>query len=81
MIPIIGQNQPLQISVQIDISAPAIIIGQGIHFTKLDLTLAGARQLRDGLVQVVNALEAKSAPLTGDGSRHAGLDVYREQTG
>jgi hypothetical protein len=76
MIPIIGQNQGSPINVEFSSAPPELRIGQGIHWTRLPIDLASARQLKAGIEQVINNLEAQQLPLTGDKSREA-IDVFR----
>ncbi len=79
MIPIIGSNPTTKVEVTLTDSPPELIIWAGLHGTRLPLALPLIRTLLSGLHKLEDILEAQQRPLTGDGSNHAGLDVFRNQ--
>ena len=76
MIPIIGSNQTQQISIELSVNPPQLTIWAGTSGQRIPVSLQLARDLAGGLDQLIGILEAKAAPMTGDGAR-AAIDVFR----
>jgi hypothetical protein len=77
VIPLIGQNQQQQISIELCVNPPQLTIWAGTIGTRVPLNLAMVKDLHNGLGQLIGILEAKERPITGDGATRAPLDVFR----
>ncbi len=79
MIPIIGENHQQRIEVQLDPAQQLLTIWVGTAGTRIPVDLGLARQLGQGLLDLAEMIQARSAPMTGDRSRATpAIDLFRE---